>query len=395
MRKIIFLTGRYLPKPEATGLCIHKIASCLADEGFCVETICMGDKEERFLLDGVNVKKIKAPFFMRESEISSFCVFVSRLHKLFHLFNYPLRSNTLRKRFVKAALKDIDYDDEVNVVASFSPFEAVSSLKAIRKKAKCKSINLFYYCADTLSNEQGKSAILSAGLREKIGRQREINIFSFCKTIFVMDCHTKHYMSDNYIEFKDKMAVVDFPLLDKTFYSAISDNPNKMIQIVYTGTLYKTLRNPSFACDAFLKFVDLDFKLTFVGGGDCQDILEKKATKSNGKIEYLGKQSYEEAKHLIKQADILLSLGNLESPMMPSKIFEYISTGKPIIHFSSWEGDPCIPILSKYGNSLIISSDKDVFLIPQFLKKHNVVSWQEIETLFYKSLPSFTAGYLR
>ena len=60
----------------------------------------------------------------------------------------------------------------------------------------------------------------------------------------------------------------------------------------------------------------------------------------------------------------LLSIGNKNPSQLPSKVIEYISTGKPVIHFAEIENDPVIEISKRYSNLIVIykSSDKDQFI---------------------------------
>ena len=60
----------------------------------------------------------------------------------------------------------------------------------------------------------------------------------------------------------------------------------------------------------------------------------------------------------------LLSIGNLNTTQIPSKVIEYISTGKPVIHFSEIENDPVKNIAKNFNNLFILSeetSKKDFF----------------------------------
>ena len=60
----------------------------------------------------------------------------------------------------------------------------------------------------------------------------------------------------------------------------------------------------------------------------------------------------------------LLSIGNLNTTQMPSKVIEYISTGKPVIHVSEIENDPVKNIAKNFNNLFILSeetSKKDFF----------------------------------
>ena len=126
------------------------------------------------------------------------------------------------------------------------------------------------------------------------------------------------------------------------------------------------------------------------------DILEEKAALSNGKIVIQGKQPYDLANNVIRSSDILLSIGNNESPMMPSKIYEYVSTGKPIIHFYTWDSDPCIAVLEKYGNALLIDSRKDidVRLLEDFVKNSKLIPFDKVESIFLLSVPEFTISVI-
>ena len=60
----------------------------------------------------------------------------------------------------------------------------------------------------------------------------------------------------------------------------------------------------------------------------------------------------------------LISIGNLNTTQIPSKVIEYISTGKPVIHFCEVENDPVKSIANHFQNLFIISetSNKETLL---------------------------------
>jgi len=53
----------------------------------------------------------------------------------------------------------------------------------------------------------------------------------------------------------------------------------------------------------------------------------------------------------------LLSIGNLNSSQLPSKVIEYIATGKPVIHFAEIKNDPVIKLADKFQNLIVINKD--------------------------------------
>lgn len=405
METYIFLTNQYLPEPGATGLCIHKIASALATEDNEVYTVCYkfdGTPEEA---DNVSIIGVKTPTFLNESKkktpISSLAKRVASIQaKLAHIRSYPLRSVSLVNRYISEVDKIMTKRNSAKIIASYTPLEAVVAAAKLKKKYG-QRIKAVYYSADTLSNEQGKSGILTEKYRRKQGYKWETKLFSACDRILIMDCHKGHYFSDEYREYKDKMSVVNFPLfcnLSRHETAKKEDKTNRSISLVYTGTLYKELRNPRFLCDCLVKLSKIkNINVDFLGGGDCDSIIENAVKNSKGTIKYHGMQSHDIALQYIESADVLLSIGNAESPMAPSKIYEYMSTGKPIIHVFSWDGDTCIAPLKDYGNALLIQ-DKDINAIKKirdFLEDIKIVSYKELEEKFKTSLPEYTVKILR
>ena len=55
----------------------------------------------------------------------------------------------------------------------------------------------------------------------------------------------------------------------------------------------------------------------------------------------------------------LLSIGNLNPSQLPSKVIEYISTGKPVIHFAEIANDPVIKISEKFENLIVVTKKSD------------------------------------
>ena len=54
------------------------------------------------------------------------------------------------------------------------------------------------------------------------------------------------------------------------------------------------------------------------------------------------------------RADVLVSLGNTYDNQMPSKLFGYFATGKPVLHLAVSENDPTLPYLARYPLALVL-----------------------------------------
>lgn len=398
MKTFVFLTNQYLPKPGATGMCVHAIAREMACRGHESTVICYEDTYHDALIDGVKVIKIPVPAFISSTVISRRSQLASRISKLIHLFHYPLRSNRLVRHYVSAVKKCIKGKSEVTLIASYTPLEAVVAVQRI--KQKYPHIKTVYYSTDSLSNEQGTSGILSAGHREKCGYQWERKLFPWFDKILIMECHQDHYFAERYGSFRDKMELVNFPLIIQP--ASIEQEPiqkrDKEIKtLVYAGALYRRLRNPQYTCKLITDASkELDLQASFLSCGDCEDILATAVQASDGAICALGMQPHSVAMQYIASADVLLSIGNAESPMAPSKIYEYMSSGKPIVHIYTYEKDPCLEPLRKYGNALLIKENEAdaVERLAAFLRSPRSLRFGQVEEKFMTSTPRYSADII-
>lgn len=396
--KYILLTNQYLPKPGATGVCVHAIAKTLAKQGEDVYTICYGQgNEENEVIDGVKIVRVNEPAFMTEYTGSSkFKALTLRLSslgaKLINYKRYPQRSGTLIKRYYKA-IENVTSDEEVTIIATFTPLEAVAALG--RYKINHPRIKAIYYSTDTLSNEQGENGFLSAENRRQKGVAWENKLFEIYDGILIMECHKDFYVNSFRKQLTQKMRIANFPLLMEPSRDSIRTDSKT---IVYAGTLYKMMRNPSFACSCLLEYLKFEdsYKVVFLGGGDCGGILSDAVSKSS-RFSYLGLQPHKIAKEMIENASVLLSIGNSESQMAPSKIYEYMATGKPIIHFYTYENDPCLEPLRQYGNALIIKENDPnaIERIKDFLLTAKCLSFELVSRCFEKSTPEYTISLIR
>lgn len=395
MKNYIFLTNQYLPKPGATGLCIHQLAKKLVENGENVYTICYADGDLAKEYDGVKVVKISIPSFLNDNQSASnlkrkLQYSMSLWSKLIHLHDYPLRSNKLIDEYVNAVKKLLKRMKNATIIASYTPLEAVVAAAKIKKQYPDR-VKIAYYSADTLSNEQGDAGILPSAYRTKLGVKWEKKLFELYDKVFIMECHKKYYFR-RLNKFKNKYEIVSFPLLSKVNTTNGLKKGDKL-SLVYAGSLYQQLRNPSILNKILVELSKTtEFDAIFLGGGDCEEIMKNAEKESKGAIKYLGMQPHDVAMEYIAAADILLSIGNEESPMAPSKIYEYMSTGKPIIHIYTYEKDPCLLPLKSYKNALLVdaNSKPDIISISNFIEHRKTLEYESVRINFKLSTPEYT-----
>ena len=72
---------------------------------------------------------------------------------------------------------------------------------------------------------------------------------------------------------------------------------------------------------------------------------------------------------MVANLHCLLSIGNLNPTQLPSKVIEYLSTGKPVVHFAEIEDDPVYDLKDFFNNLLIITKKDNLLNIENSLDK--------------------------
>ena len=165
--------------------------------------------------------------------------------------------------------------------------------------------------------------------------------------------------------------------------------------IIYTGTLIKKEREPNHFFEVFRKFENRNIKLKIIGSNNCPEIIEyyKKLCPS-GALEICGAVPHNEVVGMLSDADIFLNIGNKSPNMVPSKIFEYISHGKPLISLYSTNEDQTISYLKKYPLALLLDErDKNYIKQAEITESFIMESidirldFNGIRDLFFDSTP--------
>ncbi len=154
---------------------------------------------------------------------------------------------------------------------------------------------------------------------------------------------------DNLYYSNIKQKIFNFPNI-RLFSRNISDTSDMVsnkINIVFTGNLYSTIRTPDYFLTLFDKLDKGKYQLHFFGGGDDKVLSYIKSNKRDN-ITIHGLVSRERAITAMIDSDILLNINNSTPNLIPSKIYDYISTGKPIINMVKIDCCPSLSILAGY-----------------------------------------------
>lgn len=160
------------------------------------------------------------------------------------------------------------------------------------------------------------------------------------------------------------------------------------INCVFTGSLMDmSIRNPAYfyafakACGP--KYV---FHMVCYAMDTENRKLKERETGKQANILWYDRMPPKDCFEMMKGADILVNIANRSANQTPSKIFDYISMGKPIVNFYCLEKDSSLLYLRRYPSVLHISETMDIIqafhLFEDFCKKAKNISYEEVKRLY-------------
>ena len=142
---------------------------------------------------------------------------------------------------------------------------------------------------------------------------------------------------------------------------------NNDIKFAYFGIFTHGVRTPA----NFINFLDKfqNYEMHWYINSDSESILQKNNLNSSKHI-FNSHVARDEALQLMTKAfHCLVSIGNLNPNQIPSKVIEYIATGKPVIHFAEINDDPVIHIADEFDNVFIVTKNTDINIFKKDLNK--------------------------
>lgn len=248
----------------------------------------------------------------------------------------PRRTTVTKKRIERLCAAKA-YDAVVCVCA---PYRTAFALEKARITAKKLLWQMDPYA--------GQSGYTAPG-----GFAREKQLIDAMHRVYIAPTALRDYAEGAPLyEVRGKMRVLGFPALVPMPDPA----PHEGLRCTFCGSLYPGLREPNFALALFAALNDHELTLTMAGRGWKSF---SAATKAAGQV--LGSRLVlpgplppAEAAALEQDADVLLNLGNTRDEQMPSKIFAFLGSGKPILHLAASDSDPTLPYLARYPLALVL-----------------------------------------
>lgn len=415
MKKILFITEMYYPKPQASGICVHEIAKDFVNKGYEVHCLCYKFKglSDHEVIENVLIYRVKPTFNLRLSIYGeensgrflgklakSMGTVLIRIKFLSLLPWYPIPSLSTAHRIYKEAEKlHISHNYDM-VISSYNPIFSI--ITGRNMKMNHKDIKFVLYFLDTLSNQMKPfsegSSIKSIFLnfKRKQNLKVEQSVFEKADLILNLKCHEEHHNAPQYDIYREKMRIVDIPYftnVERPTQNSIATTVT--IQFLYSGSLYW---DPSIICKCVLSQEKYNIKLKFRARGPHYNALKKQELVYKN-LDVSGFIHPDLLKQIFDETNFFISKGPPGTQKIASKIFLYMATGKPIIHFYNVEDkktDSAIPYLERYGNALLIENQDDLSVninkIETFLDSNlgRVVDPSVLEEKFKENYPEYT-----
>jgi len=136
------------------------------------------------------------------------------------------------------------------------------------------------------------------------------------------------------------------------------------IKIGYFGILTKGVRSPN---EVLKYFQNLDYVFHWYTNPDSKNMILQNNIDQNKHLFFDMVPRNEALEIMVTSFHCLLSIGNLNASQLPSKVIEYISTGKPVIHFAEIANDPVIKISEKFKNLILVTKKSDPLILKEQL----------------------------
>ena len=412
MKNILVLVGEYKPYSSTNGNIADNIIQEFKKYGYNVSVLArknVANLESVQTIDDVKIYRNRdlnliihdycLKMIKRGKKIFKLILFIKRV-----IFFLPkiFRKNSISKHYtrkIEKSIKKIHEERKIDIVIPVSaPHEEVFA--AMNFKKENNDIKLIVYQLDQFANADTIYPLKALKSRQKINNmQLEIELLSWCNNLFALKPVYEYYYTNLVFEkYFKKIILTEHPLIKNL--NLENKKESSTINLLYAGALYSQLRNPSYLLKIFDSSImkKSNIKLHMYSFGDCQSIIEKYAKKMKHTIYNHEKIPHEMIIKKMREADILLSIGNNSKNEVPSKLFEYLSFRKPIIHLYYNDEDVYLKYLKNYQYSICIKMDKNNIernskVFYNFCKENkNInISFDIIERNFKEATPEYVA----
>ncbi len=342
MKKVLFICDYIPPEHSATGRLTYFLAKGLSNS--CeVHLVTLSTNEDRNdVVNNFRTYRLlnrygKYQKLVRDSENKN--GFVKLLYKIAYRIYYFVISKkgfqnvSEHKRLIQKMCYKIIKNHNIDTIVSISnPFANQEIAYEIVKHNP--QIVWFPYLMDSNRNN-----VAYLGDREF-----EMKCFLLAEKVLVVPAllHDREFIED----FSDKIQCLDMPIIPVKKENSV-DRKDANITFVYAGKFYEEIRNPKQLFEVFLRLPSNYILKIFYGG--CSHIVQEYKEKLGDRLLVSGYIPPEELDRVVLDSNIVINIGNTVVNQVPSKVYDLIAYGKPILNFYQREDDISIDDIEKYS----------------------------------------------
>lgn len=418
MKHIVFLVGSYYPDYSAVGTCCFNIVEEMAKENK-VTVICRMsgvDQPPTEQYQGHSIVRVSHRWWDMRLTLVERVRNASGMSK----WLYRMLLDGVRARdCLSIVLSRISVDEDLihaylvalnsleeppDVVVPFClPVEAVCA--GIDYKKRAGKVKLIPYLFDRIVGNKGRHRLPTLEMlksRQCLTLEREMVDSS--TAVMVVNSQENHFKM-HFAEDLDSIYFVEHPLVKQVYVrnpQYVASDSLEECTLVYTGSFVKGYVIPDYMLDVlFIARERLDVTLHLYGEGSGYSAVQQCQSRMADTIVYHGRVDKNTAMDAIARANILISVAENSGVQVSSKIFEYMSVGKPIVHFYTAEQDVNTKILKDYPLCLCLKQSNALLQentnkLVRFIEIHrnSTLAFHEVERLYPCATPRFIAGQM-
>lgn len=406
MTKILFIIQHYPPKRSANVLCDDKIIKKLLDDNsnelYC---LCYKYPQDNFSDEnnGVSITRFRRSFFWNKyvdslNKCGGFWAkiyrFILRIKQFLTIPIYPFYEPFLCKKFAKQAIK-LHKKEKFDIVVS--EHNGLDTLYAGHKlKEYDPSVKFTAILWDPVTGKL-PAKYLPKKYAEKKLEKAEFKLLNNADKIIAMKSSESYHLAKSVDKpYFDKFEFLDIPNVYKPENVAADEKytVSGKMNVVYSGLLTLPDRVP----DGFMRIAEKSkyvakLNVMFFCNGNGKELLNDYLHTFSGNITVSTYIPHDEILKVYNNTQFLLNIGGDNKNMVPSKIFEYMSMGKPIISTYHIDDEASKKYLEKYPLALLIderlSIDENAKKLDEFIENslNKTVPFDYVKETFKENTP--------
>lgn len=284
-----------------------------------------------------------------------------------------------RIKYIKNKIEKLDTSSHYDYIIAATPNEIVALTLATTKAKKVAISMEKFFNMQTLNIAQNK---VKKEQRNELLYRKMMQDFTFVFAFPMMYNKLKQF------EHEENVLEIEHPML----VDNVTNTPT-LKQMVYAGALDRSQRPPKRALNIVVPLCEkLKMNAKWYGGGNGFTEVESVSQKKDC-IKNMGFASSDVIHGAYRESEILISIGNSDSEVVPSKVLEYISTGKTILHITNVQNDPAKKYLLRYPKAVIVEEEYEIEHLVNEIKMKNAIllTYDMILDEFNETTPKYVA----